>query len=101
MNKPLSSIIVGLLMFLVFILFKIEVSYLLCFIGLIFMVMGIQKYHDYKNKISILLSAALGLMGLVLIYIQYKLDYIVMGLFLLILAVLLISGFSYPKKVEY
>lgn len=99
MNKPFLQIICGLLMFIVFILFKINVSYLLCFIGLIFMIVGVQRYPDYKNKISTLLSVALSFVGLTLIYVQYKLDYIVMGLFLLILVVLLFSNLSYPRKV--
>ena len=100
MDKHLSSIIAGLAMFLVFLLFKIEVSFLLCFIGLIFMVIGIQKYYDYKNRSIVLLSAVVSLAGLFLIYVQYKLDYIVMGLFILILVVLLISDFQYRRKYQ-
>ena len=100
MDKHLSSIIAGLAMFLVFLLFKIEVSFLLCFIGLIFVVIGIQKYYDYKNRISVLLSAVVSLVGLYLIYVQYKLEYIVMGLFLLIVVVLLISDFQYQRKYQ-
>ncbi len=100
MDKHLSSIIAGLTMFLVFFLFKIEVSFLLCFIGLIFVVIGIQKYYDYKNRISVLLSAVVSLVGLYLIYVQYKLEYIVMGLFLLIVVVLLISDFQYQRKYQ-
>ncbi len=65
------------------------------------MVVGVQRYPDYKNKISILLSVALSLAGLTLIYVQYELDYIIMGLFLLVLVVLLISDLSYPRKVRY
>jgi len=100
MNNYLSSIIAGLIMFLVFLLFKIEVSYLLCLIGLILMVNGIQKYYDYKSKISILLSAIISLVGLSLIHMQYKLNYFVIGLFLLILVVLLILDFKYQKRIK-
>lgn len=100
MNKPFLRIIYGLLMFAVFLLFKINVSYFLCFIGLIFMVVGVQRYLDYKNKICISLAAALSLAGLTLIYVQYKLNYIVVGLFMLVLIVLLISDLSYPRKED-
>lgn len=100
MDKYLSSIIAGLAMFLVFFLSKMEVSFILCFIGLIFLIGGIQKYYDYKNRISILLPAAVSLVGLFLIYMQFRLDYIVMGLFMLVLVVLLISDLSYLRKED-
>ena len=100
MNKNLLTIIAGLIMFLVFLLLKIEVGYLLCFIGLLFLANGILKYFEYNEQIGGPLSATTILIGIVLMYIQFKLDYFVLGLFVFLLIVLWVSNFKYYSKSD-
>ena len=98
MDKNLLTIIAGLVMFLVFLLLKIEVSFVLCFIGLAFIVNGILKYFDYKKQLGGLLSATAIFIGISLIFTQFNLNYFVLGLFMLILIVLWVSNYYYSNQ---
>ncbi len=98
MNKNIVSIITGLIMFLIFLLLKIEVGYIICFIGLVLLSNGILKYFEHNIQIGGPLSAAIILIGVALVYIQFNLNYFVLGLFVFLLIVLWISNFNYYSK---
>lgn len=100
MNKNLLTIIAGLIMFFSSLLIKIEVGYVLCFIGLVFLGTGILKYFEYNERIGGPLSAASILIGIVLMYIQFNLNNFALGLFVFLLIVLWISNFKYYSKSD-
>ena len=100
MNKNLLTIIAGLVMFLIFFMLKTEVSYILCFFGLLFLSNGILKYFEHNKKISGLLSLTSILIGIFLMHIQFKLNYFALGLFVFLLIVLWILNFNYYSKAH-
>jgi hypothetical protein len=99
MNRnALSTIIGSLIMFLVFFFLKLEISYIICFIALVLLGSSILKYFEYNEKIGAPLSAIATILGLILMYIQFKLNYFALGLFVLLLIVLWASNLKYYSK---
>ena len=95
MKRYFSRGIAGLFLFIVFIFLKID---LLCFIGLTFIVIGIQEDCDYKNIINYLLAVAVTLVGILILYIEFKFDYCVIALYLIVLIGILTSNFIQKQK---
>ena len=97
MKKGESLILVGMALFIIFLILKTNVASSM--FALLLLVIGILNYYGNNYKITYSLFAPLiYLIGLLFIYIQYKPDTFTLGINLFIIIILFIISLNLVRK---
>ena len=99
MNKNLRLIATGIFLFLVFLLIK--TTMILATLGLILLIMGLINHGiELKNRIYLLLGVIINIIGMFLIYIQYRPDYFTAGIIFTMSVLIIIVTINEYLKIS-